>query len=211
MKLATLNRLLSLREDNDATRVLMDALAPRFAALATRHEDGTAPQAVSAHQLFQTPVALASELVALLDIQPGQRVLEPSAGLGRLIDPILSHSPSEVLAVEMAAPCARELFNRGHSLVKLLQRDFLTVSPSETGLFDAIAMNPPFTMRSDVRHIRHALTFLRPGGTLAALCLDSHHRRTAFQHLANTWKEIPAGAFKSEGTSVPTIMFSITL
>lgn len=206
MKPTTSSRLLALQEDNDNTAVLMDAMRPRFEALRTRHEDGTAPQAVSASQLFQTPPALAKQLVALLNIQPGQRVLEPSTGLGRILDEL---PPCEATAVEIAPDLARVLYNQERPGVTLIQRDFLTCTPAELGTFDHVAMNPPFTMRSDIAHIRHALMFLRPGATLAALCMDTPHRHKALRHLATHWQPIPAGAFKAEGTGVPTVLLTI--
>ncbi len=210
MKPETFARLQNLRMENDAHRFSMQEQAPRFERMADRHANGTAPRAISAHQLFQTPPVLAHNLAALLPDRQGMRILEPSAGLGRLIDALYPFTPSEVVAVEMAADCARELFTQERPNVKLMQRDFLTITPEETGSFDAVIMNPPFHMRADIRHVLHGLKFLRPGGTLAALVMDTSHREKALHHLATTWQKIPAGAFRSEGTSVPTIMLSIT-
>lgn len=208
MKPAPFHRLRTLRMENDAKGYAMDAMRPRFECIADRHTNGTAPQAIAVHQLFQTPAPLAAELVALLNLQPGSRVLEPSAGLGRILDALAPFQPSEVVAVETAAPCAAELFKREG--ITLKQRDFLTVQPEELGTFDAVAMNPPFTMRADIRHILHALKFLRTGGTLAALCMDTPHREKALRHMAATWQQVPAGAFRAEGTNVPTVLLTIT-
>jgi predicted RNA methylase len=203
-----LSRLLSLRDENDLAAAHQATLAERFDRLRTRHEDGTAPRAVSAFQLFQTPADLAARMVELAAVSPGQRVLEPSAGLGRIIDPLLAAGAS-VVAVEEAPDCARELFTRYASdRVTLLQRDFLTVEPGE--LFDAVVMNPPFHMRADTRHTLHALQFLRPGGTLVGLCMATRHRLEALKPLSDYWEEIPAGAFRKEGTGIATYLFRIT-
>lgn len=199
------HRLHELRLSNNAKGYEMDEMRPRFSALASRHEDGTSPRAVSACQLFQTPPELAARLVALLG-SPA-RVLEPSAGLGRLLDAL---PPCECVAVEVAPQLCAELFRQNRTGVRLMQRDFLTVTPEETGLFDAVAMNPPFHMRSDIAHILHAAEFLAPGGTLAALCLDTPHREKALRHRASTWERIHAGAFKSEGTGVACVLLTIT-
>ena len=198
------HRLQSLRMENDAKGFLMDEMRPRFERLAQRHENGTAPRAVSAYQLFQTPPELAQRLVALLG-EP-ERALEPSVGLGRLLDALPA---PQWTAVEVSDGLCAELYRQNREKVTLLQRDFLTVTPEETGLFDAVAMNPPFHMRSDIAHIEHALSFLRPGGRLAALCLDTRHRHNALRSRADYWQQIPAGAFKSEGTSVATVLLSI--
>lgn len=187
------HRLHALRMENDATGYAMEEMRPRFQKLAARHENGTAPRAVSAYQLFQTPPELAARLVALVGTPA--RALEPSAGLGRLLDAL---PPCETVAIEKAPQCAGELFQQDRPGVKILQRDFLTVTPAEIGQFDAVAMNPPFHMRDDIRHILHAVEFLRPGGKLAALCLDTPHREKALRHIAATWERIPAGAFRSE-------------
>jgi SAM-dependent methyltransferase len=206
---SALDRLHGLQIETVLAAATLDALRPRFNTLRDRHENGTAPRAVSAFQLFQTPADLSARLVAALDLAPGARVLEPSAGLGRLLDALTPRQPAEVVAVEMAAECAGELFRQDRPRVRIMQRDFLAVSPAELGAFDAVAMNPPFHMRADIRHILHALRFLKPGGTLAALCFNTPHRAHALRPLAATWEEIPAGAFGKEGTSVSTVLLTI--
>jgi len=204
-----IDRLRGLQIDTILAGATLAAMRPRFAALASRHEDGTAPRAVSAFQLFQTPATLAARLVAALALAPGARVLEPSAGLGRILDALAPLQCGEVVAVETAAQCAAELFRQDRAGVTIKQRDFLGCTVADLGTFDAVAMNPPFHMRADIRHILHALAFVRPGGTLAALCFDTEHRRKALRSLAATWEEIPAGTFGKEGTSVPTVLLTI--
>lgn len=206
MKPATFHRLHTLRMENDAARYAQEEQAPRFARLAGRHENGAAPRAVVVYNLFQTPAALAAQLVALLDLQPGARVLEPSAGLGRLLDALAPYQPAEVVAVDSAPQCAAELYTQERAGVIIKQRDFLTCTPAELGLFDAVAMNPPFHLRADIRHIRHALQFLKPGGRLAALCLDTPHREEAFKSQAEEWIKIEPGAFKAEGTGIAPVL-----
>ncbi len=88
----------------------LDALRPRFNTLANRHENGTAPRAVSAFQLFQTPPNLARQLVAASDVRPGMRVLEPSVGLGRILDEL--PTGCDVTAIDIAPQCAGELFRQ---------------------------------------------------------------------------------------------------
>jgi len=206
MKLPNTNRLHELRMRVTASRYEMDEMRERFDRLANRAENGAAPRAVSAYQLFQTPPELAARMVALAGIREGARVLEPSAGLGRILDAL---QPADVTAVEMAPQCAGELFRQERAGVNILQRDFLTVLPDEIGHFDAVVMNPPFHMRSDIRHIEHALDFLKPGGVLVALCMATDHRERALRHQADHWELIPAGAFKAEGTQVPTFLLRI--
>jgi phospholipid N-methyltransferase len=208
---------------NTETGYRMDEMRSRFDRLRDRHTNGTAPQAIAAHQLFQTPPALAARMVELADIQPGHAVLEPSAGLGRILRPILERNPASVTACEVNADLAGELF-RTFPGVTLWQGDFLERRPTYEGggsllvkpfpnappVFDRIVMNPPFTMRSDLRHIEHARQFLATGGVLVGLCLSTHHRETALRDSCDVWEVIPAGTFRAEGTGVETILFRIT-
>jgi predicted RNA methylase len=217
-----LSRLHTLRDANDLHAATMELNRGRFEALRTRHEDGTAPRAVSAYQLFQTPPALAARMVELAEVKPGDVLLEPSAGLGRIIDPALA-AGARVLAVEVSPDLSGELFRAYEGKdVRLLQRDFLTVRPAYEGnaalivkdlaevRIDRVVMNPPFHMRADIAHVRHALRFLRPSGVLVGLCLSTRHRTEALQPLADLWEVIPAGTFKGEGTNVETVLFRIT-
>lgn len=207
MKTDTFNKLHALRMENDAAGYAMQEQAPRFARIDGRHENGTAPRAVSAFQLFQTPPEIAARLVGLLGDSARGRVLEPSAGLGRILDAL--PVGGDVVAVEMAAACAGELFRQERTGVKILQRDFLTVTPEDVGLFDAVAMNPPFHVRADVKHILHALKFLKRGGILAAICMAGPHREKDLKPLASTWEELAPGTFKSEGTGVGAVLLTI--
>lgn len=202
-------RLKAMKEEHEGTAALMDALRPRFAALANRHQNGTAPKAIAAFNLFQTPKPLAAKMAELADLRPGLRLMEPSAGLGRILRACEAQAENlQTLAVEIDTNCAGELF-KNHGDLKILQRDFLTVTPEETGLFDRVVMNPPFKMRRDIKHIRHALDFLAPGGILVALCFSTDHRREAFAEIAEHFETIPAGTFRAEGTGVETILLKI--
>lgn len=205
--------------ENDESRFSMDEERPRFERMAARHENGSAPRSVSVYQLFQTPAEIAAQLVQTLDLQPGARVLEPSAGLGRLIDAIIASASDpyrrvpfaepksvEIVAVEQSPNCAAELYRQERDRVRILQRDFLSVTPAELGTFDAIAMNPPFHLRSDIKHIMHALAFLSPGGRIAALCMATQHRREAFR--AFTWTDLPRNSFAQEGTGVDVALIT---
>ena len=209
MKPENYHRLQRLRLENGQAGFDQEAMRPRFERLANRHENGAAPRAVTAYQLFQTPPALARKLVSLLELAPGARVLEPSAGLGRLLDQLQSHAPAEVVAVEMAPQCAGELFQQERERVTIKQRDFLTIAPGEIGAFDAVAMNPPFHMRSDIAHILHARSFLKPEGRLAAICMNTHHRERALRPLCDSWEVLPPSTFAETGTKIETVLLTI--
>lgn len=200
------SRLHALRRESNAQADIMDGMRQRFEGIRDRHKNGTAPRAVSAFQLFQTPEAIASRMVALAEIGQGMTVLEPSAGLGRLLRPILATPAGNVTAADISTDCLAEL-RREFPEIEVEQGDFLAMGFPRA--FDRIVMNPPFHMRADIRHTLHALKFLAPGGKLVGLCMSGPHREEELRPLCKTWEVIPAGAFRAEGTDVETILFSI--
>lgn len=207
------DRLRALQAENELAGVVMGAEAARFAALASRHTDGTAPRAVSSFNLFQTPAVLAGRLVESLPaLAPGARMLEPSAGLGRLyVAARARFNEAGIVLVENAPQCCAELYRMTEhdARATLKQADFLTLTPADTGgLFDAVLMNPPFKQGRDIKHIRHALDFLRPGGRLVAICAAGPRQRAALAPLGE-WFDLPAGSFRSEGTGVDAAIVTI--
>lgn len=201
------SRLHAARMRNTESGYRMDDMRPRFDTLRDRHTNGVAPLAVAAHQLFQTPASLAARMVALADPRPGLSWLEPSAGLGRILAPIMATDPGSVTACEINPELSGELF-RTFPSVTLWQGDFLARETGEQ--FARIVLNPPFTRQSDLLHVAHARRFLAPGGVLVGLCLAGRIREDALRSDCDHWEEIPAGAFRAEGTGVATILFRIT-
>lgn len=188
-----MQRLAALQAGLVETRETLAAHAARFARLASNP-----PAPVVAHQLFQTPRHVAAKLAELLDFEPGQRVLEPSAGLGRLLDAL--PEGVETVAVDSSPKCCEVL--RGRPGLAVHEGDFLSFDAARLGTFDRVAMNPPFTMRADIRHVMHAIQFLRPGGLLASVVMATDHRRQAFRGWE--WHDLPQGTFKEARTSVDT-------
>ncbi len=203
------HRLHALRMENDEAGYAMAEMRSRFQTISDRHDNGTAPRALVAYQLFQTPALIAAQLAAMLELKPGERILEPSAGLGRLLD-VCACAASEIVAVEIAPQLCKELFEQDRQGVKILQRDFLTVNPDETGKFDVVIMNPPFHMQSDIKHVKHALRFLKPGGRLGAIVMNVPNRKAALGHLAQEWIDLPDQSFRETGTKVATAIIIIT-
>ncbi len=119
-----------------------------------------------------------------------------------MLDAVVVYEPGEVVAVENAPQCAAELFAQDRPRVTIKQRDFLTLAPDDLGMFDAVIMNPPFHLRADIRHIFHARSFLKPGGKLAALCMNTNHRREQLKPLALQWLDLPSKSFRAEGTNI---------
>lgn len=125
-----------------------------------------------------------------------QRILEPSCGDGRFLDAIRKYGHRS-LGIEYHAGRAAEAKAKGHSVVLA---NFLECPPKPE--FDTVVMNPPFYGRHYVKHVRHALKFLKPGGTLVAVLPATAH----YDHkeLEGEWRDLPVGSFSEVGTNVPT-------
>lgn len=199
-------RLAHLREVNEARAEEHDLHRERFERL--KNPD-SAPRAVSSFNLFQTPEPIADRMAAMADLSG--RVLEPSAGLGRLYRAIRCRSSCPVVLVENSPTCAAELYREtsGDNQAELVQADFLNCSAARLGSVDCVVMNPPFKMGRDVRHITHALTLLQPGGLLVALCFNGSRQNAKLKPLADTWEVLPAGSFKSEGTRAEVVLMTV--
>jgi phospholipid N-methyltransferase len=164
-------------------------------------------QVVAAPQLFPTPADLAARMVELADIKPGFRVLEPSAGTGQIVKALRdSLGPDADITACEISPHLADTILRGAYRVPTFCGDFLSFN-GEMGTFDRIVMNPPFDNGVDIKHIRHAMGKLRPGGRLVALCANGPRQHEQLRPLAATWEELPAGTF--DGTGVRAALLVI--
>jgi len=129
-----------------------------------------------------TPEDLANHMVSLLKIVgTNQKVLEPSAGEGALVTALYSLDVFRlrVVAVEPSPERFTKLCKVAKSCksatadCQVLQADFLTINPDNFLSFDAVVLSPPFHSENDptadITHVRHAYSFLRPGGRLVAI------------------------------------------
>lgn len=179
--------------------------AAPFKAMRDSLRTGAGVQVVTANQLFPTPADLAARMVEMADIQPGHDVLEPSGGTGNIIRAIQSaQSEAALVAVEVKQHLADVL--RGAYRVPTHCRDFLECG-GELGTFDRIIMNPPFENASDIKHILHARSMLKPGGMLVAICAAGPRQKAELEPIASYWEELPAGTFA--GTGVRTVLLAI--
>ncbi len=115
------------------------------------------------NDFFPTPEAVAEEVIGQAEIEPGMRVLEPSAGNGMLADAAKA-AGAEVNVVEMGGQLREILSEKGYNLVG---DDFLEYQAGEQ--YDRIVMNPPFSKDQDIAHVSHAYGQLKPGGRLVAI------------------------------------------
>jgi 16S rRNA G1207 methylase RsmC len=161
--------------------------------------------------LFPTPPWLASRMVAVARLGAvRKRVLEPSAGTGRLALAAVD-AGHYVLAVEINHSLANALrARRERSDLEVVTGDFLEQHGDlGTAGFDAVIMNPPFDKGSDIRHIEHARSFLKPGGRLVAICAGGPRQEERLRPLAKHWEPLPPETFSASGTNVNTVLLVI--
>lgn len=198
-------------EHTEARGESMAEQRERFARLA---DPASAPRVVSSFNLFQTPEPLADQLAAmanLADLPDNARILEPSAGLGRLYRAIRHRTAAIVTLIDISPDCMRELYREtaGDENAFLAQGDFLWWEPHQVGSFDRVVMNPPFCRGTDIRHILRALELLKPGGRLVSLCAAGPRQRAFAERIGATWHDLPPGSFASEGTRVAAAIITV--
>ena len=156
-------------------------------------------------QFYWTPPAVIDEALEQVGIYkprqygstpPAHRVLEPSCGDGRILDELRSRG-CQAFGIEVHSGRAAEARAKGHNV---LTANFL--EHPQRADFDFVVMNPPFYGRHYVKHVRHALGFLKPGGRLVSILPATAH----YDHgeLKGRWKDLPVGSFAEAGTNVPT-------
>ena len=120
---------------------------------------------------FPTPKTQAKFIVDRAGIEPGMRVLEPSAGTGNLAEEMRAQG-GEVDVAEIS-PAHREVLEaKGF---KIVEHDFMDM---EEGGYDVIVMNPPFSNNMDIDHVRKAYELLKPGGRVVAIMGEGAFFRT---------------------------------
>ncbi|WP_437609604.1 methyltransferase [Erwinia sp. V71] len=166
-------------------------------------------------EFFPTPPDVVERLIELADIQNGMRVLEPSAGRGALaVAAQKSAIGVKVDMVELMPENNTYLINLQIPDAKIGEPfDFLKIEPMPS--FDRVVMNPPFGRQADIKHVSHALKFLKPGGLLVSVMASSvtfrsnkltSDFRQLIEERGGHIEELPEGAFKSSGTMVNTII-----
>lgn len=138
----------------------------------------------------------------------GAKMLEPSAGDGRIMDAAIARFGGMAkfgigvtpFWCEIDHAAVTVLEGKGYGGVRL-GADFLDVEPDP--IYDAVLMNPPFSRGKAAKHLKHAWGFVKPGGVLVAVqpgqprdhdeWLDDKATRTI---------DLGSGAFKDAGTMV---------
>ncbi|MFF9003734.1 hypothetical protein ACF1GW_39215 [Streptomyces achromogenes] len=184
-----------------------EALAPVFAT----GEVVTLREKRQQAQYFPTPKPVVDRLLDLARLEPGMRVMEPSAGSGAIVAAVAERGAT-VDCIERDPGYAAILVDAGH---QVRVADFLTVPPLP--VYDRVIMNPPFTRGADIQHVEHALRFLKPDGLLVSVmswAVTEQSRATAtFRALVEARggavEAVAAGAFRESGTDVDTVIVTI--
>jgi predicted RNA methylase len=158
---------------------------------------------------FPTPPALVTRLIQLAKIEPWMLVLEPSAGCGaiaRELARVATVDCFEILPENVAA------LQAGGYARNVFAQDFLTALPATR--YDRVVMNPPFRHQADIRHVEHALRFLKAGGHLVSIMSASitfrtnaparDFRKLVRQHGGHI-EANPSESFRLAGTLVETV------
>lgn len=134
------------------------------------------------HQFYPTPRDIAEDVAAAAGIEPGHRVLEPSAGQGHLARAL----PPGATLVEVSELHCKILRAAGFPGATVHCADFLAW---RDGLFDRIVMNPPFSEGRAVRHLEHAASMTAPGGRIVAVLPAGLANKDLLPGWTLTWGE----------------------
>ena len=163
---------------------------------------------------FPTPPEVVERLMEIADVQPGMSALEPEAGRGD-IALACAEAGAIVDCIEFMQANYDFLTTLGQ-FNSIRHMDFLALEPQPS--YDRIVMNPPFLKQADIRHVQHALRFLKPEGLLTSVMSASvtyrDNRLTQdFRNLLRSRggdiEALPEGAFKTSGTLVNTVIVTI--
>lgn len=168
-------------------------------------------------QYYPTPLHVVDLMVKQIGLQPcllsdPLLCLEPSAGSG-VVASRLRDMGHEVECYELEFLRAAALRRDGF---KVQTCDFLERKPEMR--YDVVMMNPPFTGGQDIRHVRHAYQFLKPGGRLVSVMsggvMYRSDRRTVefrewVEQLGGEYLELDQGAFRTSGTMASTVLVTV--
>ncbi|MFA4870891.1 MAG: N-6 DNA methylase [Pedobacter sp.] len=160
---------------------------------------------------FPTPEKIVRQMIELLDIQPGNSVVEPSAGQGHILDLLPNNINYSIKIGEILAE------NRGLLNLKKYTVDFVDFL-TEQAEYDRIIQNPPFERQQDVDHVNHAINCLNPDGILvsvmsAGVLFRNNKKTQQFRDDVLNYAEViklPEGSFKESGTMVNAIIIKYT-
>lgn len=163
---------------------------------------------------FPSPPDVVARLMELACVRPGMRVLEPSAGKGAIayacVDAGATVDCFELMEANFIALAGDA------RLGSVRHMDFLAQAPEP--IYDRVGMNPPFLKQADIKHVLHALRFLKPGGLLVSVMAAgvafrenklTEDFRDMIRERGGNIEALPEGAFKVSGTMVRSVIVTI--
>lgn len=169
---------------------------------------------------YATPAEAAARVLREVYVKD-KIVLEPSAGVGGLVIPILEEGAARVDAVEVYPDRVEALNRIRHPRLRVISANFLMLEPRAE--YDVVVMNPLFHGTHWMDHVTHAFKFLKSQGTLITVLpitaeLGESKRHEAFrawakQHAANSYgrmfQDLPPESFASVGTRINTVFLEL--
>jgi predicted RNA methylase len=165
---------------------------------------------------FPSPPVVVVRLMALADVRHGMRVLEPSAGQGAIAY-ACADAGATVDCYELMD--ANFVALAGDARIGAVRHmDFLAETPETR--YDRVVMNPPFAKQADIKHVIHALRFLKPDGLLVSVMSASvvfrdnkltQEFRDLIREHGGDMETLPDGAFKASGTMVRSVIVTIPI
>lgn len=164
---------------------------------------------------FPTPQPIVDQMLIEASIEPGMKVLEPSAGKGNIAARIQEElTEGQLDVVEWNSKLRNYLKESNYNVVG---EDFLAY---ETGGYDRIIMNPPFENGQDIDHVRHAYELLEPGGRIVAIMSEgpffrgdkkASSFREWLEELDGVSEQLPPNSFKDSERSTGVATRIVTI
>ncbi|MBD5667345.1 DUF4942 domain-containing protein [Citrobacter freundii] len=157
------------------------------------------------HQFYATVGELQKRAIDECMVASGMRLLEPNIGLGALLKGLPEGVDVTGFDIHPAAVAITGL------RWNVTLNDFLLVKPENTGLFERILMNPPFSDSRWIAHFQHAMRFLKPGGRLIAILPGSAKEHLLTREAGPGYDINILGCYDNafEGTAESIKLFSV--
>ena len=156
------------------------------------------------YQFFETPGEVVIRLLDKANIQPGETILEPSAGRGA----IAKYIP-ECDCIELNED--NRVFLKENNF-NLIWDDFLTFNKK----YDVIIANPPFTKQQDITYVEHMLelTNRRIVSVMSSSVLFRTNKKTVefrnkIESLGGEFMKLPEKSFTVSDTNVATCILCV--
>lgn len=164
----------------------------------------------------ETSMQIAQSLIEKASLTDNQSVLEPSAGVGNILDCIRNNYTFDNLqidCVELNKEKFIELKSKGYNA---FNADFLSWQSER--LYDRIIACPPFKGNSDIFHIKKMYELLERKGIMVTLTspnwvLNNEPHQVQFREWLidknYSMTMLPDNSFMEKGKTVPTMILKI--